>query len=100
MTTTQNNTPAGAPSIPDAEERLSGLVILLEDIAASIGGVRALVRDLETLNPGHGRAIADALAVAGFLADFGTKYATGAPSGDVAPDWMLSDRAMRAGVAA
>lgn len=99
MTTTQNNTPAGAPSIPDAEERLSGLVILLEDIAASIGGVRALVRDLETLQPGHGRAIADALAAAGWVAAFAVQYGTGRPSCAESAELMLSDRAIRAGVA-
>lgn len=98
--TTSPSLPAAAHTAPDAEERLSGLVVLLGDIASSIAGVRALVRDLETLNPGHGHVIGDALAVAGFLADFGTKYAKGTPSWDDAPEWMLSDRAMRAGVAA
>ncbi len=105
-------TPTAAPSndhthalptsatAPDAEERLAGLVVLLGAIALSIAGVRALVRDLETLNPGHGHVVGDALAVAGFLADFGAKYAKGTPSCDDAPDWMLSDRAMRAGVGA
>lgn len=91
---------SATPTAPDAEERLAGLVVLLGDIASSIAGVRALVRDLETLQPGHGHVIGDALAVAGFLADFGAKYGAGAPSCDDAPDWMLSDRAMRAGVAA
>ena len=86
---------------PDAEERLAGLVILLGDIASSIAGVRALVRDLETLQPGHGHVIGDALAVAGFLADFGAKYGGGSPSfGDAPEEWLLSDRAMRAGVGA
>jgi len=97
-----DHTPALSTSTtgPDAAERLAGLVILLGDIASSIAGVRALVRDLENLNPGHGHVIGDALAVAGFLADFGVRYGTGTPSCDDAPAWMLSDRAMRAGVAA
>jgi hypothetical protein len=100
-----DHTPAlstsATPTTPDAEERLAGLVVLLGDIAASIAGVRALVRDLETLNPGHGHVIGDALAVAGFLADFGAKYGGGSPSfGDAPEEWMLSDRAMRAGVGA
>lgn len=91
---------SATPTAPDTEERLAGCVILLGDIAASIAGVRALVRDLETLHPGHGHVIGDALAVAGFLADFGAKYGAGTQSCDDAPNWMLSDRAMRAGVAA
>ena len=100
-----DHTPAlstsATPTTPDAEERLAGLVVLLGDIAASIAGVRVLVRDLETLQPGHGHVIGDALAVAGFLADFGAKYGGGSPSfGDAPEEWMLSDRAMRAGVGA
>ena len=85
---------------PDAEERLAGLVVLLGDIAASIAAVRNLVHDLEEKNPGHGGVICDALAVSCFLADFGAKYGAGAPSCDDALEWMLSDRAMRAGVGA
>lgn len=92
--------PLITPTAPDAEERLSGLVILLGDISESIAGVRALVRDLESLKPGYGHVIGDALAVAGFLADFGVRYGAGTPSCDDAPEWMLSDRAIRAGVAA
>jgi hypothetical protein len=92
--------PAAAPAGPDAEERLAGLVVLLGDISESIAGVRALVLDLETLQPGHGRVIGDALAVACFLAEFGAKYGAGAPSCDDAAELMLSDRAMRAGVGA
>jgi hypothetical protein len=52
-------TPPIIPTVPDAEERLSG-----------------------------------------FLVEFGAKYGAGTPSCDDAADWMLSDRAMRAGVAA
>jgi hypothetical protein len=112
MADTSTAAPSSAPALPtsatptsttgpDAAERLAGLVILLGDIASSIAGVRALVRDLETLNPGHGHVIGDALAVAGFLADFGAKYGGGSPSfGDAPEEWMLSDRAMRAGVGA
>ena len=108
MTTSLNAAPSRdhthalptSATAPDAEERLAGLVILLGDISSSIAGVRALVRDLETLNPGHGHVVSDALAVAGFLADFGARYGNGSPSCDDAPAWMLSDRAMRAGFAA
>ena len=91
---------SATPTAPDAEERLSGLVVLLGDIASSIAGVRALVRDLETLQPGHGHVIGDALAVAAFLAEFGAKYGAGKPSCEDAAELMLSDRAIRAGVAA
>jgi hypothetical protein len=110
MTTTPHAAPCGdhahalptsaTPTAPDAEERLAGLVVLLGDISESIAGVRALVLDLETLQPGHGRVIGDALAVACFLAEFGAKYGAGAPSCDDAAELMLSDRAMRAGVGA
>ena len=98
--TTSPSLPAAAHTAPDAEERLSGLVILLGDIASSLAGVRNLVQDLETMNPGHGGVICEALAVSCFLADFGAKYGAGAPSCDDALEWMLSDRAMRAGVGA
>lgn len=91
--------PAATHTGPDAEERLSGLVILLGDIASSLAGVRNLAQDLETLNPGHGGVICEALAVSCFLADFGAKYGAGAPSCDDALEWMLSGRAQRAGVA-
>lgn len=93
--------PAAAPAGPDPEERLAGVVVLLNDIASSIAGIRALVRDLETLQPGHGHVISDALAVSGYLADFAAEYAGGTPSfGDAPGEWLLSDRAMRAGVRA
>lgn len=88
------------PTTPDIEERLAGLVVLLGDIASSLAGVRNLVHDLEKLNPGHGGVICEALAVSCFLADFGAKYGAGTPSCDDALEWMLSDRAMRAGVGA
>lgn len=91
--------PAAAPAGPGPEERLAGLVILLGDIATSLAGVRNLVHDLEKLNPGHGGVICEALAVSCFLADFGAKYGAGAPSCDDALEWILSDRAQRAGVA-
>ena len=108
MTTPNTAAPSGAhalptsatPTAPDTEERLAGCVILLGDIAASIAGVRALVRDLETLHPGHGHVVGDALAVAGFLAEFGAKYGAGTPSCEDAAELMLSDRAIRAGVSA
>ena len=91
--------PASAtPTTPSAEERLAGLVILLGDIASSIAGVRALVRDLESLHPGHGHVIGDALSVAGFLAEFGARYGAGKPSYEDAAEMLFSDRAMRAGV--
>lgn len=85
---------------PNAEERLAGLVVLLGDISESILGVRALVRDLESLQPGHGHVIGDALALAGFLADFGARYGSGKPSYEDAAEMLFSDRAMRAGVGA
>lgn len=89
---------SATPTAPDAEERLAGLVVLLGDISESIAGVRALVRDLESLHPGHGHVIGDALAVAGFLAEFGARYGAGKPSYEDAAEMLFSDRAMRAGV--
>lgn len=61
------------PTCPDVAERLASLAALLADVALSVADARALV--LEVVDNGHGRAIADALSVAGWLADFGARLA-------------------------
>ena len=80
-TTTPNITPA------DDAERLAVAGQLLADVALHIGTARAMLREVADTDPVHG--VADLLAVAGFLADFGAALA-GEPghAGDPA-DWFL-----------
>jgi hypothetical protein len=87
-------TPAAAPDVSelapvtiDDADRLAVAGQLLGDIAQHIASARATLRELADTDPAHG--VADLLAVAGFLADFGAALA-GEPGHAGDPrDWFL-----------
>jgi hypothetical protein len=98
---------AGAAALPDVSELLANVADdgdrlavagqLLGDIAQHIASARAMLRELAGTDPVHG--VADLLAVAGFLADFGAALA-GEPGHAGDPkDWFLKPTT-RAAVAA
>lgn len=82
---------------PDAAERLAVAGQLLADVSQHIASARALLRAVADDEPAH--AVADLLAVAGWLADFGAKLA-GEPGHIGDPqDWFMRPTT-RAAVAA
>lgn len=86
MSTTTNKATAGNAG-PDDAERLAVADQLLADVAQHIASARAMLREVADTDPVHG--VADLLAVAGFLADFGAALA-GEPGHAGNPaDWFL-----------
>jgi hypothetical protein len=88
---------AGAAALPDVSELLAPTVDdadrlavagqLLADVALHIGTARAMLREVADTDPVHG--VADLLAVAGWLADFGASMA-GEPGHAGDPkDWFM-----------
>lgn len=77
-----------APRTPDAADRLAVAGQILADVALHIGNARAILAELSDTDPLHG--VADLLAVAGWLSDFGARIA-GEPgwSGDPL-QWLMS----------
>ena len=61
-----------APAVDDAE-RLAAAGQVLADVAQHIGSARALLREVADTDAAH--AVADLLALAGWLADFGARLA-------------------------
>lgn len=91
------NVAGDAAALPDVPELLAVAGQLLADVAQHISTARAMLREVADTDPVYG--VADLLAVAGWLADFGAKLA-GEPghAGDPA-DWFLKPTT-RAAVAA
>jgi hypothetical protein len=88
---------AGAAALPDVSElladvaddaeRLGVVGQLLGDIAQHVASARATLREVADTDPVH--AVADLLAVAGWLADFGASLA-GEPGHAGNPaDWFM-----------
>ena len=74
--------------VPDDTERLCAAGQLLADVAQHIKTARAMLREIADTDPVHG--VADLLAVAGFLADFGAALA-GEPGYSGNPkEWLMN----------
>ncbi len=74
--------------VPDDTERLCAAGQLLADVAQHIKTARAMLREIADTDPVHG--VADLLAVAGWLADFGAALA-GEPGHAGDPrEWLMN----------
>ena len=74
--------------VPDDAEKLAAAGQLLADVAQHIKTARAMLREVADTDPAHG--VADLLAVAGWLADFGAALA-GEPGHAGDPrEWLMN----------